>query len=84
MTLDLHQDEYDIRILHVFQENKEALLADSIFEVEAIEEYDDETLRKAGIGREDVLVVATGSETQNKEIALFAKEEGLETSHCKC
>ncbi|MBD3859746.1 monovalent cation:proton antiporter family protein [Bacillus sp. 28A-2] len=76
VTLDLHQDEYDIRILHVFQENKEALLADSIFEVEAIEQYDDETLRKAGIGQEDVLVVATGSETKNKEIALFAKEEG--------
>ncbi|MDR0124636.1 monovalent cation:proton antiporter family protein [Bacillus zhangzhouensis] len=77
VTLDLHQDEYDIRILHVFQENKEAqLAADSIFEVEAIEQYDDETLRKAGIGQEDVLVVATGSETKNKEIALFAKEEG--------
>ncbi|WP_414051807.1 monovalent cation:proton antiporter family protein [Bacillus pumilus] len=76
VTLDLHQDEYDIRILHVFQENKEALLADSIFEVESIEEYDDETLRKAGVGQEDVLVVATGSETKNKEIALFAKEEG--------
>ncbi|KPN13281.1 sodium:proton antiporter [Bacillus australimaris] len=76
VTLDLHQDEYDIRILHVFQENKEALLADSIFEVESIEQYDDETLRKAGIGQEDVLVVATGSETKNKEIALFAKEEG--------
>ncbi|WP_169056304.1 monovalent cation:proton antiporter family protein [Bacillus pumilus] len=76
VTLDLHQDEYDIRILHVFQENKEALLADSIFEVESIEKYDDETLRKAGVGREDVLVVATGSETKNKEIALFAKEEG--------
>ncbi|APT49163.1 sodium:proton antiporter [Bacillus safensis] len=76
VTLDLHQDEYDIRILHVFQENKEALLADSIFEVESIEQYDDETLRKAGVGQEDVLVVATGSETKNKEIALFAKEEG--------
>lgn len=76
VTLDLHQDEYDIRILHVFQENKETLLADSIFEVESIEQYDDETLRKAGIGQEDVLVVATGSETKNKEIALFAKQEG--------
>ncbi|MGV6980056.1 monovalent cation:proton antiporter family protein [Bacillus pumilus] len=76
VTLDLHQGEYDIRILHVFQENKEAMLADSIFEVESIEEYDDETLRKAGVGQEDVLVVATGSETKNKEIALFAKEEG--------
>ncbi|EDW22769.1 sodium:proton antiporter [Bacillus pumilus] len=76
VTLDLHQDEYDIRILHVFQENKEAMLADTIFEVESIEEYDDETLRKAGVGQEDVLVVATGSETKNKEIALFAKEEG--------
>ncbi|TKI24775.1 sodium:proton antiporter [Bacillus pumilus] len=76
VTLDLHQDEYDIRILHVFQENKEAMLADSIFEVESIEEYDDETLRKAGVGQEDVLVVATGSETKNKKIALFAKEEG--------
>ncbi|MCY7618682.1 monovalent cation:proton antiporter family protein [Bacillus pumilus] len=76
VTLDLHQDEYDIRILHVFQENKEALLADSIFEVESIKEYDDETLRKAGVGQEDVLVVATGSETKNKEIAIFAKEEG--------
>ncbi|MEH7799489.1 monovalent cation:proton antiporter family protein [Bacillus pumilus] len=76
VTLDLHQDEYDIRILHVFQENKEAMLADSIFEVESIEEYDDETLRKADVGQEDVLVVATGSETKNKEIALFAKEEG--------
>ncbi|WP_144470176.1 monovalent cation:proton antiporter family protein [Bacillus safensis] len=76
VTLDLHQDEYDIRILHVFQENKEALLADSIFEVESIEQYDDETLRKAGVGQEDVLVVATGSETKNKEIALFAKQEG--------
>ncbi|MFP7344805.1 monovalent cation:proton antiporter family protein [Bacillus safensis] len=76
VTLDLHQDEYDIRILHVFQENKEALLADSIFEVESIEQYDDETLRKAGVGQEDVLVVATGSETKNQEIALFAKEEG--------
>ncbi|WP_282061871.1 monovalent cation:proton antiporter family protein [Bacillus pumilus] len=76
VTLDLHQDEYDIRILHVFQENKEAMLADAIFEVESIEEYDDETLRKAGIGQEDVLVVATGSETKNKKIALFAKKEG--------
>ncbi|MEK4789411.1 monovalent cation:proton antiporter family protein [Bacillus sp. FSL K6-2971] len=76
VTLDLHQDEYDIRILHVFQENKEAMLADSTFEVESIEEYDDETLRKAGVGQEDVLVVATGSETKNKKIALFAKEEG--------
>lgn len=76
VTLDLHQDEYDIRILHVFQENKEALLANSTFEVETIEQYDDDTLRKAGIGQEDVLVVATGSETKNKEIALFAKEEG--------
>ncbi|MCW4682670.1 monovalent cation:proton antiporter family protein [Bacillus pumilus] len=76
VTLDLHQDEYDIRILHVFQENKEAMLADSIFEVKSIEEYDDETLRKAGVGQEDVLVVATGSETKNKKIALFAKEEG--------
>ncbi|MDM5297545.1 monovalent cation:proton antiporter family protein [Bacillus pumilus] len=76
VTLDLHEDEYDIRILHVFQENKEALLADSIFKVEAIEQYDDDTLKKAGIGQEDVLVVATGNETKNKDIALFAKEAG--------
>ncbi|OLP64838.1 hypothetical protein BACPU_21580 [Bacillus pumilus] len=76
VTLDLPEDEYDIRILHVFQENKEALLADSIFKVEAIEQYDDDTLKKAGIGQEDVLVVATGNETKNKDIALFAKEAG--------
>ncbi|MFS0655744.1 monovalent cation:proton antiporter family protein [Bacillus sp. 179-C3.3 HS] len=77
VTLDLQQDEYDIRILHIYQENKEELLADSTFNVETIGQYDDDSLRHAGIGQEDVLVVATGNETINQEIALFAKNAGV-------
>lgn len=78
VTLELPEEEYDVRVVHVYQENAEEKLSESVFAVEAISDYEHETLESLGIFETDILVVATGNEDMNADIALLAKEKGTE------
>lgn len=75
VTLELSPEDYHVRILHVRQEKKEENLADPVFDVEVLPDYEYETLQSFGVFQTDILVVATGSEERNTGIALFAKEQ---------
>ncbi|MBY0062859.1 MULTISPECIES: monovalent cation:proton antiporter family protein [Priestia] len=74
MDLDL----YDVTIYHPTQDKIENRTSDSIFNIVDIDGYSKETLKRMGILDADVLVVTTGEEERNSEIALFAKEYGTE------
>lgn len=78
VTLELPEEEYDVRVVHVYQENAEEKLSESVFAVETISDYEHETLESLGIFETDILVVATGNEDMNADIALLAKEKGTE------
>ena len=58
----LHPGEYDVRILHVRQENKEAMLADSILKLKLLQIMRSRRFNHSALAKTDVLVVATGSE----------------------
>jgi len=75
VTLELSPEDYHVRILHVRQEKKEEKLADPVFDVEVLPDYEYETLQAFGVFQTDILVVATGSEERNTGIALYAKEQ---------
>ncbi|TWL70157.1 Trk system potassium uptake protein TrkA [Bacillus licheniformis] len=75
VTLELSPEDYHVRILHVRQEKKEEKLADPVFDVEVLPDYEYETLQSFGVFQTDILVVATGSEERNTGIALYAKEQ---------
>ncbi|WP_146737843.1 NAD-binding protein, partial [Bacillus tropicus] len=60
------------------QENAGETLAESVFSVDTISDYEPGTLESHGIFKTDILVVATGNEDVNAEIALIAKEKGTE------
>ena len=45
VTLELSPEDYHVRILHVRQEKKEEKLADPVFDVEVLPDYEYETLR---------------------------------------
>ncbi|MEH7266110.1 cation:proton antiporter, partial [Priestia megaterium] len=74
MDLDL----YDVTIYHPTQDKIENRTSDSIFNIVDIDGYSKETLIRMGILDADVLVVTTGEEERNSDIALFAKEYGTE------
>jgi monovalent cation:H+ antiporter-2, CPA2 family len=74
MDLDL----YDVTIYHPTQDKIENRTSDSIFNIVDIDGYSKETLMRMGILDADVLVVTTGEEERNSDIALFAKKYGTE------
>ncbi|MFN2747145.1 MULTISPECIES: monovalent cation:proton antiporter family protein [unclassified Bacillus (in: firmicutes)] len=78
VTLELSPEEYNVRILHVHQEKKEEKLADSVFDVEVLPDYEYDTLKSFAVFETDILVVATGNEERNTGIALYAKEQKVE------
>ncbi|WP_307893913.1 monovalent cation:proton antiporter family protein [Bacillus swezeyi] len=78
VTLELSSEEYHVRILHVHQEKKEEKLADSVFDVEMLPDYEYSTLQSFNVFETDILVVATGNEERNTGIALFAKEQKVD------
>ncbi|WP_045506947.1 monovalent cation:proton antiporter family protein [Bacillus amyloliquefaciens] len=78
VTLELPDEEYEVRVVHVDQENAGEKLAESVFSVETISDYEPGTLESHDIFKTDILVVATGNEDVNAEIALIAKEKGTE------
>ncbi|WNB90586.1 cation:proton antiporter [Bacillus sp. NEB1478] len=77
ITAELDQSRFDLRIYHTKQDEKDQKQLES-FNIQELENYDLETLKDSDVLSADVLICATGKDETNQELALFAKDEGVE------
>ncbi|WP_185968129.1 monovalent cation:proton antiporter family protein [Geobacillus sp. LEMMJ02] len=73
---DLSPDEYEPTLYHIRQD-KINVAVDHVFPIVDIEDYSLETLQKHDALTADVVVVLTGDEQTNAQIAIWAKEQGV-------
>jgi monovalent cation:H+ antiporter-2, CPA2 family len=75
VTRELNPDLYETTIFHTQQDKIDKQIAESLFEIKEINDFQVETLKEQHAFDVDLIVVATGDEERNADIALFAKEE---------
>ena len=75
VTRELNPDLYETTIFHTQQDKIDKQIAESLFEIKEINDFRVETLKEQHAFDVDLIVVATGDEERNADIALFAKEE---------
>lgn len=73
----LQSSLYEPIIFHTKQDKAEKL-ADTVFEIIEIENYDIDTLDKVEVYDADIIVISTGDPDLNATIAVSAKERGVE------
>ncbi len=73
----LHSSLYEPVIYHTKQDKAEKL-ADTVFEIMEMENYELETLVKVEVFDADIMVISTGDYHLNATIAVSAKEHGVE------
>ncbi|MCM3595208.1 monovalent cation:proton antiporter family protein [Metabacillus idriensis] len=74
VTRELNPKLYDTTVYHTHIDKNEQQIAESLFQIEDLEDYSIETLQSKGVFSADILIAATGDEDANAEISLFAKE----------
>lgn len=77
VTRELDKHLYETTVYHTQQDKIDKVIAQSLFKIEELEDYRLETLEARKVFDADILVVATGKEKRNAEIAAFAKEYGV-------
>jgi CPA2 family monovalent cation:H+ antiporter-2 len=77
MSLELDKQQYETAVYHVKQEKINGN-NDSDFDVIELDNYKTDTLKEKGLFESDILVVATGEDKKNCEIACEAKENEME------
>jgi CPA2 family monovalent cation:H+ antiporter-2 len=77
VTAELDQARFEQRIYHTKQDEKDQKQVES-YNIKELENYDLETLKNSDVFSADVLICATGKDETNEELALFAKNEGVE------
>ncbi|MGN8644585.1 monovalent cation:proton antiporter family protein [Gracilibacillus sp. HCP3S3_G5_1] len=75
---ELDPKEFETHLFHTRQEKVEEKQRRSIFDINELDNYDLQTLKEAGVFDHDIVVVSTGDEYKNEEIAIYAKEYGVE------
>ncbi len=77
LTTELDQTRFEYRLYHTKQEEKDQKQLDS-FKIQELDDYETTTLMQANVFDTDIIVLATGSDETNENLALIAKEEGVE------
>lgn len=75
---ELKSSLYSPTLYHTKLDKAENQIADSLFDVIEIENYESDSLEKAGIFEADIVVIMTGNEEINSELAGIAKRKGVE------
>lgn len=75
VTRELNPELYETIVFHTQQDKIDKQIAESMFEIKEITDFEVETLKEQHAFDVDLIVVATGDEQRNADIALFAKEE---------
>lgn len=74
---DLNAQLYETTLYHIKEEKLELLTLDHVFPIVDIEDYSFDTLRDHGAFAADTVVVLTGNEETNMQVATWAKEQGV-------
>ena len=75
VTRELNQDLYETTVYHIQQDKIDKQISESLFDIREIGDFQVETLKDQNAFDVDLIVVATGDEQRNADIALFAKKE---------
>ncbi len=75
---DLNSKLYDTTIYHTLQDKIDKKHSDSVFDIVGLPDYSIENLKSSNVFDVDILVITTGSDEQNAEIAKFAKKSGVD------
>jgi len=75
VTRDLDPDHYETFIYHTKQERNDKQVSNSIFHIVEVDDYSIESLEKFQVFDVDILVLFTGDEKTNTELAIYAKEQ---------
>jgi CPA2 family monovalent cation:H+ antiporter-2 len=75
VTRELNPDLYETTVFHIQQDKIDKQISESLFTIKDINDFEVETLKEHNAFDVDLIVVATGDEERNADIALFAKEE---------
>ncbi|WP_018664517.1 monovalent cation:proton antiporter family protein [Heyndrickxia acidiproducens] len=75
LSLELEPSQYEPVLIHTTLD-KEDQHHDSVFNINEVEDYEKETLEKAGVLEADILMFMTGNEALNAALARWAKEHG--------
>ncbi|WP_058308123.1 monovalent cation:proton antiporter family protein [Gracilibacillus massiliensis] len=74
---ELEPKEFETHLFHTKQEKVDDSQSRSIFDINELDNYDLNTLEAAGVFEHDIVVVSTGDEMKNEEIATYAKDIGV-------
>lgn len=75
---ELDKDLYETHLYHTQVEKLDDKITNSYYEINEIDSYSPDVLEKSGVFNVDIIVVSTGDEERNAEIATYAKERGVE------
>ncbi|WP_034763485.1 monovalent cation:proton antiporter family protein [Rossellomorea vietnamensis] len=77
VSRELQSSLYEPVLYHTKQDKSDRSIADSLFDIREIDDYDLGTLQEKEIFESDILVISTGDEEVNATLAVTAKEYGV-------
>jgi monovalent cation:H+ antiporter-2, CPA2 family len=78
VTRELNSKLYDTTLYHTVQDKIDKRHSDSVFDIVELSDYSIDTLKDSDVFDVDILVITSGSDAMNAEIAKFAKENGVD------
>ncbi|WP_044337672.1 monovalent cation:proton antiporter family protein [Rossellomorea aquimaris] len=77
VSRELHSSLYEPVLFHTKQDKSDRNIADSLFTINEIDNYEIDTLEENNIFDSDIIVISTGDEEINATLAVTAKEYGV-------
>jgi monovalent cation:H+ antiporter-2, CPA2 family len=80
---ELKSSLYEPKLYHKKQEKSDKQIADSLFEIEEVEDFTVEVLEGTDVFSSDIVVISTGDEEANATLSVAFKERGVERVICR-
>jgi CPA2 family monovalent cation:H+ antiporter-2 len=77
VSLELKSSMYETVMYHIKQEKADIQIANSVFEINEIDNYHIATIEKTEIVKADIVVVSTGNDELNAKLGIELKEKGV-------
>ncbi|MBM7571551.1 monovalent cation:proton antiporter family protein [Aquibacillus albus] len=75
---ELDPSLFEAHLYHTRQDKIDEAITRSVFDIKQLKNYDFKQMEELGVFDVDLIVVSTGDEDRNAEIASYAKEKGVE------
>ncbi len=80
---ELKSSLYEPKLYHKKQEKSDKQIADSLFEIEEVDDFTVEVLEGTEVFTSDIVVISTGDEEANATLSVAFKERGVERVICR-